>query len=62
MKSFKSIKMRLINYYYYLCGSKDIHIDDLKGVEIEGEKLGFKTIIVNTNDKNWVMKILNYVD
>jgi len=29
MKLFKSIKIRLINYYYYLCGSKDIHIDDL---------------------------------
>ena len=35
----------------------DIHIDDSKGVEMEGEKLKFKTIIVKTNDKNWVETI-----
>jgi len=35
----------------------DLHIDDLKGVGIEGERLNFKTIIVETTDKNWVEKI-----
>lgn len=35
----------------------DLHIDDLKGVEMEGQKLNFKTIIVESNDKNWVEKI-----
>lgn len=35
----------------------DIHIDDSKGVEIEGKKYGFKTIIVDINDKKWTDKI-----
>ncbi|PIY09521.1 MAG: hypothetical protein COZ18_07885 [Flexibacter sp. CG_4_10_14_3_um_filter_32_15] len=35
----------------------DLHIDDSKGVEIEGEKLNFKTIIIKTNDKNWIETI-----
>lgn len=35
----------------------DLHIDDAKGVEMEGEKLNFKTIIVKTNDKNWIETI-----
>ncbi len=35
----------------------DLHIDDSKGVEMEGEKLNFKTIIVKTDDKNWIEKI-----
>ncbi|WP_375559150.1 HAD family hydrolase [Bernardetia sp. OM2101] len=35
----------------------DVHIDDLKGVEIEGQKLNFKTIIILPNDKSWIEKI-----
>ncbi|WP_291721100.1 HAD family hydrolase [Bernardetia sp.] len=35
----------------------DLHIDDSKGVGIEGEKFGFKTIIIKTIDKNWVETI-----
>lgn len=31
----------------------DIHIDDLKGVGIESEKLNFRVIIVEPNDHNW---------
>ncbi|WP_420552832.1 HAD family hydrolase [Tenacibaculum aiptasiae] len=38
-----------------------IHIDDLKGVEIEGNKYGFKTIIINPSDKDWVIKINNKI-
>ncbi|WP_445455116.1 HAD family hydrolase [Flavobacterium sp. HNIBRBA15423] len=37
----------------------DIHIDDSKGVEMEGEKFNFKTIIVDPNDKNWEETIIN---
>ncbi len=35
----------------------DLHIDDSRGVEMEGEKLNFKTIIIKTNDKNWIKTI-----
>lgn len=35
----------------------DLHIDDSKGVEQEGLKYGFKTIIVHPNDTGWVNKI-----
>ncbi|WP_338760970.1 HAD family hydrolase [Bernardetia sp. ABR2-2B] len=35
----------------------DLHIDDLKGVGMEGERLNFKTIIIKTNDKNWIETI-----
>ena len=36
----------------------DVHIDDSKGVEIEGRNYGFKTIIVNPDDPEWAIKIL----
>ena len=35
----------------------DLHIDDLKGVGIESERLNFKAIIVEPTDKNWIEKI-----
>lgn len=31
----------------------DIHIDDLKGVGIEGQRFNFKSIIINPLEKNW---------
>ena len=37
----------------------DLHIDDLKGVEIESEKFNFRAIIVEPTDKNWIEKIKN---
>ncbi|WP_179020368.1 HAD family hydrolase [Winogradskyella forsetii] len=37
----------------------DLHIDDLKGVGIESERLNFKAIIVEPTDKNWIEKIKN---
>jgi hypothetical protein len=40
----------------------DVHIDDSLGVEMEGKKFGFKTIIVSANDENWVNKILEKID
>ncbi len=32
----------------------DIHIDDSRGVEIEGFQYGFATIIIGISDDNWV--------
>jgi len=39
----------------------DLHIDDLKGVEIESERLNFKAIIIEPTDKNWTDKIKNEI-
>jgi len=36
----------------------DIHIDDSKGIEIEGEKYNFQTIIIDENMINWTSVIL----
>lgn len=36
----------------------DIHIDDSPGLTIEGERLNFKTIIIDEQDKEWVQTIL----
>jgi len=35
----------------------DLHIDDSIGVQMEGEKYNFKTIIILPEDKNWVEKL-----
>jgi len=35
----------------------DVHVDDSRGVEIEGQRLNFRTIIINPSDKNWMDKI-----
>lgn len=40
----------------------DIHIDDSFGVEMEGKKFGFKTIIISANNENWVNEILEKID
>lgn len=40
----------------------DIHIDDSEGVKIEGEKYGFKTIIIRTDEKNWTNQIIKRVE
>lgn len=39
----------------------DLHIDDSKGVGIEGERFNFKTIIVDPSDQNWTDKVLREV-
>lgn len=39
----------------------DIHIDDSQGVKMEGEKYGFKTIIIREADENWTKTILNLI-
>ncbi len=40
----------------------DVHIDDSFGVEMEGQRFGFKTIIVSTNNINWVNFILKEIN
>lgn len=40
----------------------DIHIDDSLGVEMEGKKFGFKTIIVSIDDENWTNTILKKIE
>lgn len=40
----------------------DIHIDDSEGVEIEGQRDGFKTIIIKTTDEYWTSKVLDIIE
>ena len=40
----------------------DIHVDDSIGVEREGEKYGFKTIIISETDDNWTETILKEIN
>ena len=40
----------------------DLHIDDLPGVKLEGEKYGFNTIIIDKNDNEWDEKIKTFVN
>ena len=37
----------------------DIHIDDSKGVALEGQRYNFRTIIIDNDDNNWTAYILN---
>lgn len=39
----------------------DLHIDDSKGVAIEGERLNFRTIIIEKEQMNWTCEILKNV-
>ncbi|RXM45581.1 hypothetical protein [Flavobacterium sp. YO64] len=39
----------------------DIHVDDLLGVKLEGEKFGFQTIIISETDQNWIQLILEAI-
>lgn len=38
-----------------------IHIDDSKGVEIEGNRFNFKTIIISEDNLTWTEDILRFV-
>lgn len=40
----------------------DLHIDDSKGVVLEGEKLNFDVLYIDPNDEDWVKKVLAQVD
>ena|SRR5688500_10113104 len=39
----------------------DIHVDDSPGVEIEGNKFKFKTVIIGESDLNWTEKVIKSV-
>jgi len=39
----------------------DLHIDDSEGVKIEGERMGFDTLIIEPKNENWTSKVLNEV-
>lgn len=36
----------------------DLHIDDSEGVKLEGEKLGFETLIISPDDHAWVNTVM----
>lgn len=36
-----------------------LHVDDSEGVKIEGERHGFKVVVVNPDDEQWANAILN---
>jgi len=40
----------------------DIHIDDSAGIEMEGKKFGFKTIIISPDERDWSNIILKKID
>lgn len=40
----------------------NIHVDDSEGVGLEGKKYGFKTIIINPDDKDWIKKIMKRIE
>jgi FMN phosphatase YigB (HAD superfamily) len=40
----------------------DLHIDDARGVEMEGERHGFKTLIIKPEDKDWIIQVLERVE
>lgn len=37
----------------------DLHIDDSRGVEMEGQRYGFKTLIIGEDQLEWVSCVLN---
>jgi hypothetical protein len=39
----------------------DIHVDDSRGVEMEGRRFNFRTIIISENNRNWTDDILKSV-
>ncbi|WP_207430113.1 HAD family hydrolase [Sabulibacter ruber] len=36
----------------------DVHVDDSRGVEMEGQRFGFRTIIIEEKDENWTQTLL----
>ena len=40
----------------------DLHIDDLKGVEMEAEKYSFRVIIVEPTDNDWINTIVKRIE
>ena len=40
----------------------DLHVDDLPGVAIEGQRHGFDVLVVEPHDRDWTRHILNAVE
>jgi hypothetical protein len=40
----------------------DLHMDDSLGVKMEGERYGFRVLVIEPTDRAWVDKILQAVD
>jgi hypothetical protein len=40
----------------------DLHIDDARGIEMEGVRHGFKTLIIKPEDKDWIIQVLERVE
>jgi hypothetical protein len=40
----------------------DLHIDDSIGVQMEGERYGFKVLVVDPDDEAWVDKVIKAVN
>ncbi|MDR6337096.1 hypothetical protein HNQ91_000118 [Filimonas zeae] len=40
----------------------DWHVDDAEGVHLEGELFGFRVLIVEEGDENWVERVLQLPD
>jgi hypothetical protein len=43
---------------YPLAFNIDLHVDDSKGVEIEGRQHGFQTLIIDEHQPEWVNRVL----
>lgn len=39
----------------------DLHIDDSEGVKMEGDKYGFRVLVICPHDKQWTEKVLDAV-
>lgn len=46
---------------YPLAFNIDLHIDDSRGVEIEGQRYGFQTIIIDEGQPEWFNFVLSYL-
>lgn len=40
----------------------DLHVDDLEGVVLEGQRHGFDVLIVTPSDPDWAARVLQYAD
>ncbi|MFB9862238.1 HAD family hydrolase [Rufibacter immobilis] len=40
----------------------DLHVDDSKGVEMEGQRFGFLTLVVSEEEKQWQERVIMHVN
>jgi hypothetical protein len=39
----------------------DLHVDDLPGVAVEGERHGFEVLVIDPHDEDWTTRVLQTV-